>query len=127
MREIIFRGKRLDNGKWIEGYYMQRNNKPRIVVEKNNNLEVYEVNPSTVGQYTGLKDKNGKRIWEGDVLLSESWCKGSRSKNPYHTVLWEGVSWRAKGYNGELEVNPDLDVKNDFEVIGNIHDNPELI
>lgn len=82
-------------------------------------------------QFTGRKDKNKKDIYEGDILKSESWGSNSshirKSKHSYHIVEWGACGWVAKGYNGEMEVRPDLSVKSDFEIVGNIHQNPELI
>ena len=78
-------------------------------------------------QFTGLKDKQGKEIYEGDILKSESWGKNTKVKNPYHVVEWGRVGWIAIGYNGQMKVNPSLDVKSDFEVIGNVYENPELL
>ena len=78
-------------------------------------------------QYIGLTDKNGVEIYEGDVLKSESWGKGSKSKNPYHVVVWGECGWKAQGYNGQMKVYPDLTVRKDFEVIGNIFENPKLL
>lgn len=87
----------------------------------------YEVKPETIGQFTGLHDKNGKEVFEGDILKSESWGKNSKCKNPYHVVEYIGHRFVASGYNGDMKVSPDLDVKRDFEIIGNIFSNPELI
>ena len=79
-------------------------------------------------QYTGLKDKNGKEIYEEDILKSESWGKGSRKPpNEYHVTEWGKAEWVARGYNGEMIVRPNLTIKKDFEVIGNIYENPELL
>ena len=78
-------------------------------------------------QFTGLKDKNGKEIYEGDVLWSESWGNNDRQKNQYHIVEWNVFKWVATGYNGALKVSPDITVRHDFEVIGNVFENPELL
>lgn len=86
-----------------------------------------EVVPDSIMQYTGLLDKNGKEIFEFDILHSKTWGKDSRPLNPYHIVIWKEIKWVASGYNGEMMVNPDLTIKDDFEIIGNIYENPELI
>lgn len=138
MREILFRGKRIDNGEWAVGYLGVFKDRTQIYVpfteeeEKKYRGHIfstiggswYTVDPSTVGQYTGLIDKNGVKIFEGDILLFES---------PKQIA-----SWKAKVlfYMGEY-ILEGIDKLarlplNDFaseamEVIGNIHDNPELL
>ena len=129
MREILFRGKRLDNGEWVYGYYVHIGpvscQRTYIIPEYASALYVNEVYPSTVGQYTGLNDKNGKRIFEGDIAKvlqgkdkdiayvgfeNGAFMLYPKTGNIYERTLWE--YW----YN-------DWDV----EVIGNITDNPELL
>ena len=129
MREILFRGKRLDNGDWVYGYYVHIGpvscQRAYIIPEYASSLYVNEVDPSTVGQYTSLKDKNGKRIFDGDIAKvlqgkdkdiayvgfeNGAFMLYPKTGNIYERTLWE--YW----YN-------DWDV----EVIGNITDNPELL
>lgn len=102
----------------------------RIGVWNNNETEIDFISEYPyleLMQFTGLKDKNGKEIYEGDILESASWTKNTRQKHPYHLVEWKGAAWVATEYNGTMKVSPDLDVKNDWEVISNIYENPELL
>ena len=121
MREILFRGMRTKNGEWVYGFYCQ---KPCPCTEDGNPITHYiadlppfgtEVDPDTVGQFTGLTDGHGKRIFEGDILL-------------YCGVQNVVVSFE----NGQFVINHYainlLKARNaESEVIGNIHDNPELL
>jgi uncharacterized phage protein (TIGR01671 family) len=129
MREILFRGKRIDNGEWIEGFYCTyKFDNIRPVAKRHYIMPLWtnhenEVDPTTVGQYTGLTDKNGKRIFEGDILQYKNetcwvinWCA-------------EETRFVVTGYiDGKKCEHICIDtVFRDFEVIGNIHDNPDLV
>ena len=150
MREILFKAKRIDNGEWVEGYYTFINNIHYIYTGSLRNgglyvvAECFEINPETVCQYTGLTDKNGKRIWENDIVE----CVNKNvviSGGPYHSgyrfgdklkvkCLDSGFTLLALTNNSEIP-NTCGNVKNyEFwnmqhflKVIGNIFDNPELL
>ena len=149
MREILFRGKRLDNGEWTEGYLLEQNTPsynayvvPHIMIEQDNRHtdilehEIEEVDPATVGQYTGLTDKNGKRIFEGDILTIARKTDGIGTYyvptlvSPVHVVVkWDfcGWMWETLCEDKRYLHFPDAWCYFECEVIGNIHDNPELL
>lgn len=117
-REILFRGKRKSNGKWIEGYIYKQ------IVNLNDEYYIrrgdtdYLVVPETVGQFTGLTDNNGNKIFEGDIVLSSS-------NSEQAVVKWDDYSaCFLLSFNGWCA---DFDIPYELEVIGNIHDNPELL
>ena len=141
MREVLFRGKRTDNGEWAYGYYAHRptavcigeSNPSCIYVpacDPDDNSEFIEVIPETVGQYTGLTDKNGVKIFEGDIVRYGTNTNRADNEEIYEVVF---ETRGGSGYFGIriseietwqfcLEVPAKL-----MEVIGNIHDNPELL
>ena len=132
MREILFRGKRKDNGEWIEGCYCGGNSWGTevhyIVTTSSVNpfLCAIDVIPETVEQYTGLKDKNGKRIFEGDIV----YCK-SRLDNANMVVIFECGQFRmvlSENYHSYQTNSGFYDINCfDKEVIGNIYDTSELL
>ena len=125
IREVIFRGKRTDNGKWVKGYlYITHIGSHEIgSYDAEINIErlTFDVIPETVGQYTGLTDKNGVRIFEGDIV---SLVKHDSLiyKVVYVPCRYELVN--SKGVNCFVL---DIYKSENIEVIGNIHDNPELL
>ena len=134
MREILFRGKRLHDNKWIYGNFISDYEgnphiiEPRFFCEDGHHLQ-YEDNtdtpvfiiPETVGQYTGLTDKNGVRIFEGDIIQSlESSVTGLVQWFPEHSAFM--VWCKSANEVGFLYECADI-----IKVIGNIHDNPELL
>lgn len=137
MREILFTGKRVDNGEWVEGFYVfvPEHYKPEMsrksyIVSINNGL-FFEVIPGTVGQYTGMTDKNGKKIFEGDIVKTWKNNIGKIEFGQYWDEETEedfyGYAWIGKD---EYEESITLSLNNCWnghEVIGNIHDNPELL
>ena len=130
IREVIFRGKRADNGEWIEGDLLQtRYHSGHIeyqIMPQTPVSSAYPVLSETVGQYTGLTDKNGKRIFEGDIVHCVS-----KLDSADMVVIFECGQFRmvlAEKYH-EYQTNVGYYDINCFakEVIGNIHDNPELM
>lgn len=158
MKEYLFRGKRIDNGEWVEGYYVWSMGTTFIVhihcvmpslsdpggeyFEK-----THKVDPETVGQFTGLLDKNGQKIFDGDIKLwkfnSHRWVYQC-----YWSEIDNGYRWKMLGHNEKME-NDHCEIKHETEqdyynyiiscnqrqngfdkfseIIGNVHDNPELI
>ena len=153
MREILFRGKRLYNGDWVEGYlYEHEPPLVGIVSEKDEPeaskwfiartgfadwnmprpVELVEVDPSTVGQYTGLKDKNGERIFDGDIIAVP--FEEDRSPWEENCIYYENgkvyfdeirFGWYVKFKCDELTLWEYDDCG--VTIIGSIHDNPEFM
>lgn len=128
MREILFRGKRTDNGEWVDGnlFVDEKNEKHEIIVGYVNYRIAWEVDPETIGQYTGLTDKNGKKIFEGDIV-KDDWGKIYKVFYTFYSCAfmvncsnppneYEKGNYRlGRAWCGTIKV------------IGNIHDNPELL
>ena len=119
MREILFRGKRTDNNEWIEGSFLDKNNIGIFYDDTEESdciVHIFSVIPETVEQYTGLTDKNGKKIFEGDIVKGTFFGFPFIVEDYVFSIVWqEDVT----GYRANYFEN--------VEVIGNIHDNPELL
>ena len=150
MREILYRGKRIDDGAWVEGFFVAKAD-PLLGIMASftltqefdtngtlrSNMDWHKVDPETVGQHTGLTDKNGKKIFEGDVFhlddevvavvifqdgcfrLEEYGLRGAFTESGFDEC---GGGWDV------IDCSPiDWYTIKDMEIIGNIHDNPELL
>ena len=126
MHEVLFRGKRISNSKWVEGFMYSQH----FPLEFRDDFYIrcydtdYLVIPETVGQYTGLTDKNGVRIFEGDIV---------RYDVNYHDMV---ISYDVENWGGWLYEDMDDNMQaysiyefclKDIAVVGNIHDNPDII
>lgn len=123
MREILFRGKNIDL-EWVEGDLLQNGVDYKTAIRTNKEGLVERVISHTVGQYTGLTDKNGKKIFEGDILVI------SNQRNYPVLVKFTDFGWCCVIPNNNTYLNYRHRLENNYtkyEVIGNIHDNPELL
>lgn len=147
MREILFRGKLKCDGEWVEGYYLKKEENKHYIVDKQEPFYstpyFYEVIPETVGQYTGLTDKNGNKIFEGDIVnfihkgkckLSDNSPLGVEVGEPYSRnykieYINTFASYGLRFINGSIHFpcKQSTLTMYDCEIIGNIHDNPELL
>ena len=123
----LFKAKRADNGEWVQGYYYQIWENGYILWGMTNDVpNMIEVDVSTICQCTGLKDKNSKLIWENDIVRdAQGNFYAVFSYNNYYRFSWICV----KSEMFQVGMKWDLYVMRTFEieVIGNIHDNPELL
>ena len=131
MREILFKAKRKDDGKWIEGYYQKRydllGNEEHLIFHADSYKvwEYAEIVPETLCQFTGETDKNGKRIWESDVV----WFVYDGKEHIYQ-IVWDNSELDFKATNGEENYGSNFEYLlccDEIEVIGNIFDNKELL
>lgn len=154
MREVRFRGKRVDNGEWVYGNRVTYDSYAYILAEfeihkyvldgkQLSSLQTIEVVPETVGQWTGLYDKNGLRIFDGDIVGEDHWGRGVFD-SLYEVVFRDGcfgmierIEWLAIDgdtgidevyhafYDNEREER--FETERRVEVLGNKFDNPELM
>ena len=136
MREILFRGKRVDGYGWVSGYLVHdeaEHNQPRIIVGREYSTGTFfsglapRVIPATVGQFTGLLDGNGKKIFEGDIVEIYDRTFIVQFENS-RGGWFPFASGDGCGCCEDKTYTPNEDgIAGDCEVIGNIHDNPELM
>lgn len=131
MREILFRGKDIDTGKWVYGGYSLYPHtrfpaRPTIYEVDHGCWRPVEIVPETLGQYTGMKDRNGKKIFEGDIV--DCWSEGVNAKGTVQQRkdgMWIIYpSWQKLIM---WSLCPDEHCNTTVNIIGNIHDNPELL
>lgn len=153
MREILFKAKRIDNGEWVEGYYQKRyclsDSEESLIFHADSYKmwEYAEIAPETLCQFTGLCDKNGKRIWENDILMcrgnSEDLVKvafgefGVRNIETgsivdkvigwhYEVIQTDAIS-RCEPFCWSMPLIKDYIDRCEMEVVGNIFDNKKLL
>lgn len=136
MREILFRGKSKKTNRWAKGeLFTLRGSTTIFQKETDGSITQFYVIPETVGQYTGLTDKNGKKIFEGDIVHAVHKSNYGGLKN---TDFGIGVVKYCDSYYGGASYEIDIigksgsrvfsaSLEDGVEVIGNIHDNPELV
>lgn len=132
MREILFKARRIDNGKWIEGYYQKKYDllgKRHLILYVDNYVrwECVEIDPETLCQFTGLYDKNGKKIWENDICdRKEKYPEVVKMTNGDWTLDYSYAIGRDYG-NSYCNLGFYVNERKCVEVVGNIFDNPELL
>lgn len=135
-REIIFKAKRKDNGEWVDGYYLNVAKINHFICTGKIKLdgavkgviapEMYEIDPDTLCQYTGLTDKNGKKIWENDILKAHLDADYPEDTT-YTRILWNETGFCSnENHSRDIETFEKWDAEH-FEVCGNIFENADLL
>ena len=145
-REILFRGKRIDNGEWVYGYFYEECGATYIIEDRQKETMLNRntpnvIIPETIGQFTGLLDKNGNKIFEGDIIkynehpkyllksfIAEVSYKDYMASFSYLKLGLDENGWEQPLIHFFNEIDEfEEDVLPYIEIIGNIHDNPELL
>lgn len=151
MREILFRAKRIDNGEWVEGQYafilnpLTESGEPiKHLICNGTNIFNDEIDPETLCQYTELKDKNGNRIWENDIVSCEHEKYPDDNPSEVYPLLPESIKYtrnyavefintgssygyRLRNKSIHFMLTGNVIQNHKIEVVGNIFDNPELL
>lgn len=124
MREILFRGKRIANGEWVQGYICRYGwtgkEKDYIIPDYASALYTAEIDPETIGQYTGIVDKYGMKIFEGDIVWNDY-------DNGKGKVEWDNDMAKFIITFSTFTIDFDNIYGDELDVIGNVYDNPELL
>ena len=133
LREILFRGKCKNDNKWLYGFpYVTRKYAVKInwYCSEFGSMRTDEIIPETVGQFIGLTDKNGKKIFEGDICRFRRFNDIYIGKIAFNVKTASFIMWYqpiVESYGKKATQKKLLSVRDNIEVIGNIHDNPELL
>ena len=120
-REILFRGKRVKDGKWVEGL-LTKDIKGHIRIQYNPRNFSVVVNPETVGQFTGMTDKNGTKIFEGDIVKEKH-----KVHERIYSIFWRNDCFSMSAQTKHISYYLDEIVSSHCEVIGNVFENKELL
>ena len=122
LREIKFRGKRIDNGEWVVGFLVKMWGEFHIIDFNDENI-AYPINSETIGQFTGVKDKSGREVYDDDIILQQQYGGGKGKM----IVRFEKGAFIVGYHSGSSTRKTPMLLNDRCEVIGNIHDNPELL
>jgi uncharacterized phage protein (TIGR01671 family) len=127
MREILFRGKRVDNGEWVQGYPCRYGwigkEKDYIIPDYASVLYIAEIDPETIGQYTGLTDKYYKKIFEGDIVIFDY----IDYEDERGVVQWDSDIAKFIITFSTFTIDFDNVYGRELEIVGNVYDNPEVM